>query len=370
MNGQWIGTYTVGDTTGKIHVNIDELESKYFGAAYIFDANPKLPTAVAHFATANKNSDFSLRTDPLQAIDPRSGDAATWEQVKTLFPDVATFSKHADVRGSFDRDKLILSWTTDTGLRGSCELPRSKAGQPSDLAAIEQDWNTFKATAIDRASTRPLFRGQRKQWRLLTPFHRSGRANIWRFVNTDIPVLQRNLSARTKHFFKLDQQDEFGAFVSLIQHHGYPTPVLDWTYSPYVAAFFAYRGISNEKAEDSAPDARVRILVFDAQAWRLRFQPVTKLIHPQLYLTVRDFIAIENERTVPQQACSTVTSVDDIEAFLLRIAPDTTYLQAIDLPVRDRRHVMRELRYMGITAGSLFPGLDGTCEDLKEQNFD
>jgi len=45
------------------------------------------------------------------------------------------------------------------------------------------------------------------------------------------------------------------------------------------------------------------------------------------------------------------------------------YLQAIDLPVRERKRVIRELGYMGITAGSLFPGLDGACEELAERNF-
>jgi hypothetical protein len=30
---------------------------------------------------------------------------------------------------------------------------------------------------------------------------------------------------------------------------------------------------------------------------------------------------------------------------------------------------MRELALMGITAGSLFPGLDGACEELRERLF-
>jgi hypothetical protein len=46
------------------------------------------------------------------------------------------------------------------------------------------------------------------------------------------------------------------------------------------------------------------------------------------------------------------------------------YLEAIDLPASERAQVMTELRMMGITAGSLFPGLDGVCEQLREQNFD
>jgi hypothetical protein len=34
-----------------------------------------------------------------------------------------------------------------------------------------------------------------------------------------------------------------------------------------------------------------------------------------------------------------------------------------------RREVFQELSLMGITAGSLFPGVDGACEALREQNF-
>jgi hypothetical protein len=30
---------------------------------------------------------------------------------------------------------------------------------------------------------------------------------------------------------------------------------------------------------------------------------------------------------------------------------------------------MKDLYQMGITAGSMFPGLDGACEALKEQYF-
>jgi hypothetical protein len=46
------------------------------------------------------------------------------------------------------------------------------------------------------------------------------------------------------------------------------------------------------------------------------------------------------------------------------------YLYAFDLPLSERDKVVQELRYMGITAGSLFPGLDGACEELKNRNFD
>ena len=73
---------------------------------------------------------------------------------------------------------------------------------------------------------------------------------------------------------------------------------------------------------------------------------------------------------IPQQAASTITNVDDIESYIQSVQQNgKTYLRAIDLPVNNRRQVVRDLSYMGITAGSLFPGLDGACEELKERNF-
>jgi hypothetical protein len=368
LNGQWIGTYT-GTSDGPIHVNIDEDELCFLGVAYLFNSLG-LPPAVAYFVIPKGEGDFSFRTDPIKAIDPASGLPVEWKSLADKYPKDAVFSNYADVRGSCDENALTLSWITDVGVTGSCVLPRSKANETSDLVPLEQDWTTYKDYGIRLASDRPLFRGQNKPFRLRTPFHRSGRADMHRFVFKDVPELRRHLSARTKHVFNLEDQQEYGAFINLAQHHGYPTPVLDWTYSPYVAAFFAYRGITNRQAAEASPEARVRIFVFDSGAWIRNLQAVTQLIHPQLYVTVRQFDAIENERMVPQQAASTVSSIDDIETYIRsRETEAIKYLHAVDLPVRERKVVVRELSYMGITAGSLFPGLDGACEELAERNF-
>ena len=74
---------------------------------------------------------------------------------------------------------------------------------------------------------------------------------------------------------------------------------------------------------------------------------------------------------IPQQALSTITNVDDIESYIRHVEHNRkkSYLQVIDLPARERPDVMKDLHQMGITAGSMFPGLDGACEALKEQYF-
>ena len=85
-----------------------------------------------------------------------------------------------------------------------------------------------------------------------------------------------------------------------------------------------------------------------------------------------EFIAIDNPRLVPQQSVTTTTNIDDIEAYLLERETDAgfQYLQAIDIPAGERNEVMTELRFMGITAASMFPGIDGVCEEFRERNFD
>jgi hypothetical protein len=84
-----------------------------------------------------------------------------------------------------------------------------------------------------------------------------------------------------------------------------------------------------------------------------------------------EFIAIDNERLTPQQSISSVTNVDDIETYIRsKESPEHQFLRAVDLPVGQRPEIMKELSVMGITAGSLFPGLDGACEELRERFFD
>lgn len=79
-----------------------------------------------------------------------------------------------------------------------------------------------------------------------------------------------------------------------------------------------------------------------------------------------------NERLMPQQALSALTNVDDVESYIKFIenTRQRQYINAIDIPVKERETVMKELALMGITAGSLYPGLDGACEELRERLFE
>jgi hypothetical protein len=373
MKGQWIGIYS-GSNQGLILVNVDEYSSYFEGVAYVNDKDGNLPSLAAWFRTPDKNKDFKFRTSFIAPVNPMTGITDTWENVRSHYSKDLAIPEYAEVIGTWSDSVLKMSWTTSIGTHGTCELPCSKAGLASELVPLPEvsNWASFKQYVSQLEGRRHLFRGQNKPWRLRTSFHRSSRADLNRFLNEDVQVLHKHLSARTRHVFNLEIPNENGAFFNLVQHHGYPTPLLDWTYSPYVAAFFAYRGISKQDAVTAKSTDKVRIHVFDQAHWRTDWTQMQNLLLAGPHLSISEFLAIENERMIPQQAASTVTNIDDIESYIRAKEERNgkTYIWTIDLPWSERQTVIQELSFMGITAGSLFPGLDGACEELKERNFE
>lgn len=367
-NGQWIGTYG-GTNSGSLLVDLDDRGAFYEGYGYAFSAQP-VPTFFARLRTQNKDATQSLPIEILP-INPRTNTPLTADELVKFYPDVP-IPKSGSLKFAHADSTLNVEITTDIGTTLTAALPRTMADQPSALTPISSisSWHNFRERFSTLKPRARIFRGQRRPERLRTTFHRTGRADIYRFRYEDIPILHRHLTSRTKHLFNLNDPDQFGAFLNLAQHHGYPTPLLDWTYSPFVAAFFAYRHVA-KTGGTSGNSEKVRIFMFDADRWKQDWPQNLSLTPYGANLSVIEFLALDNERLVPQQSASTITNIDDVESFIgfLEAQKDHKYLEVIDLPVSERTDVMQELSVTGITAGALFPGLDGACEELKERLF-
>ncbi|MEP9369493.1 FRG domain-containing protein [Xanthobacter sp. VNH20] len=376
MEGQWIKRI---ESEQVFLLDIDDCGTFFEGHFHIFrpDGPPIFGPLKTDGCSANETfacQVFTFTPDYKQAI---SG-----QQAQSLYPDggvpvqlTITLSKRVRT--------LNAKWVDEKGRRGSVTLMASRSHKPSDRRPMAKvkTWAAFKVEAMSVEPGRYIFRGQPMPFRLRTSFHRTRRKDLIRFVHNDIPRLHRVLSARTKHIFNLKDADQNGAFWSLIQHHGYPTPLLDWTYSPFVAAYFAFKGaraVAEKGSSDSAGADRktashkVRIFRFDKREWMKDFNQFQTVLNVQPHFSVLEALPMENERSLPQQALSTISSADDIEEYirLCEAKKNKSYLEVFDLPAECWKQVMRELNLMGITAGSLFPGFDGACQALKEQMFD
>jgi len=80
--------------------------------------------------------------------------------------------------------------------------------------------------------------------------------------------------------------------------------------------------------------------------------------------------APDNARALPQQSVNMFSNIVDIETFIENQTIGEPILKRTDIDFSDRSRVMRELRSMGITGASLFPGLDGVCEAVAQESFD
>lgn len=347
-------------------VNIDEVDDHYECVAYVNPNTSSIPGSVAFLTTQDRSEDQKVDAS-VNAVDPRTGNQCRWEDIQHLYDDSVSHSNTSQVHLYLDNGKLHLDANTEYG-RFTSILEKPTQSDGSRIAGEKLSWQDFKNFVSTLSTSKFLFRGQERPWRLCTSFHRRGRYRVSDFINRDVRQLHRRLSGITDHFFDLGTPEQNGAFFNLLQHHGYPTPLLDWSYSPYVAAFFAFR----DQPTNYTGSEEVRIYVFDNKEWQARYPQIQNIDPPSPHLSVMEFVSIGNPRQIPQQAVTTVTNIHDIEAYILAREKDTgvRFLKAFDIPARERTAAMRDLRFMGITPGSMFPGIDGVCEELRELNFE
>lgn len=365
MNGQWIGRYT-GTNQGFVVIELDDMGGQFEGALFATDANPAFPTVFGEFVVPKGSGDYKVRID-LVPIQRGTGMAFSEEMFKKAYPN-AVAPKFADAQWEFDGNQMVLAWRTDINTEAKGIAFRSRASERSELSAQKVSWDEFKSYAVNLPLARYLFRGQESNiWKLRTAFHRTGRANLAKFMRQDVGALYAQIVGLVQHRMNLSDPLDYAAFLALAQHHGYPTPLLDWTLSPFVAAYFAFKGVNERAATEGE---RVRIFAFDGFAWNNSLERAAALHPGFLHLTLLQPLALNNPRVLPQQAFALVTNVDDIEAHIGQIEqPGQKFLTAFDLPVAERQKVLRELALMGISGGSLFPGLDGACAQLRERFF-
>jgi len=246
----------------------------------------------------------------------------------------------------------------------------TRAGPAIDVVQFG-DWDAFKngvRNALPGSHDydiykRFLFRGQGdSSWPLRSTFDRN---------YPDAQAASRDTLAKEliKEFY--DECERIAAWrypitdsrvLAMGQHHGLPTRLLDWSFSPYVAAYFAFSWFMFEKDRDKT--GNVAIWVLDREAVERQAPPGQLEI-----ISVCDF---ENHRLGSQYGLFTYlkTNESNLEDYLTSPAVKLEYaLKRLEIPRSEARQALQDLILMGIHHGTIFPGREGIAQTIKLRNL-
>jgi hypothetical protein len=217
-----------------------------------------------------------------------------------------------------------------------------------------------------------LFRGHAdSRWMLQPSVHRGYSPQQERYLTNEFRV-----RASGRHF-SCPLSNDYPAWLALMQHYGLPTRLLDWTYSPLVAAFFSVHPdyvlrntVENRNASiwvldpgklNESQGFEPLIFPLDAASYEPMIAPAFKnRVEPD---TVGVAMALEHDPRIQlQQGAFTIHS-SRTPLNLLQGAD--TWLYKFIIMNEDIHNFFEELTLLGIRKYTLFPDLSALTSELK-----
>jgi hypothetical protein len=221
-------------------------------------------------------------------------------------------------------------------------------------------WEEFKGAFCEHlfpgepfSRGRYLFRGHRDPgWKLMSTFDRmfmgQGKSKRLQLAKDMLSIFRRNLEGIV---LPSEVRDSESLLLALGQHYGLPTRLLDWTESPYIAAFFAY----NSQTLWGVHDQSIAIWVLDTS------HPIWSSDYGVEIIDVPSF---GNQRIRNQSGKFTLSKTPflTLEEYVAAHEDDGKPLMKFLVPASDATRALADLDAMGIHHGTVYPEIEGAAQ--------
>lgn len=248
-----------------------------------------------------------------------------------------------------------------------------------------QNWAEFDRLISSKNYRKWIYRGHsNSEWELESSLHRAfkeaqsihklnnGNGKTLNRLDHEKVMLDRFKCNAHLYLDHLPQHDDLLSWLSLMQHYGAPTRLLDFSFSPYVALYFALETGDEDAAIFCINHNAIRS-DDDEYFGKNRLEVYSRMMDlsgskddPYLFAFEPTF---SNQRLLSQQGLFVATNT--LEASHERILRDYIVndgdIVKIIIPAKHRLYGLKRLNMMNINSANIYPGLEGFCKSMRRQ---